>query len=68
MKVYNKNRDCDVMPDENAVNLDSLCNENLSLNDDDYDYNYDELLVEADEKNDEELDFMFLISQMLLEV
>ena len=68
MKVYNKNRDCDVIPDENGVNLDSLCNENLSLNDDDYDYNYDELLVAADEKNDEELDFMLLISQILLEV
>ena len=65
MKVYNKNRDCDVIPDENAVSLDLLCSENLSLNDDNYDYD-DELL--ACWLLDEELDFMFLISQMLLEL
>lgn len=68
MKVYNKNRDCDIIPDENEVNLDLLCNENLSLNNDDDDYNYDELLVAADEKNEGELDFMFLISRVLLEL
>ena len=65
MKVYNKNRDCDVIPDENAVSLDLLCSEKLSLNDDNYDYD-DELLVCW--LLDEELDFMFLISQMLLEL
>lgn len=51
MKVYSKNRDCEVIPDKNAVSLESLCNENLSLNDDDDgDHNHNELLVVDDEK------------------
>ena len=50
MIVYNKNRNCHVTPDENAVGLESLCNENLSLNDDDPHHNHDELLVVDDEE------------------
>ena len=52
MKVYSKNPDCEVIPDKNAVSLESLCNENLSLNDDDDgdDHNHNELLVVDDEK------------------
>ena len=50
MKVYSKNRGCEVIPDKNGVSLESLRNENLSLNDDDGDHNHNELLVVDDEK------------------
>ena len=68
MKFYNKYCDCDVIPDKNAVSLGSLCNKNLSLNDDGDDHNYDEVLAVADVKHDEALNFIFLISQVLLEL
>ena len=50
MKVYSKNCGCEVIPDKNGVSLESVRNENLSLNDDDGDHNHNELLVVDDEK------------------
>ena len=69
MKVYSKNRGCEVIPDKNAVSLESLCNENLSLNDDDNgdDHNHNELLVVDDEKMMKNL-IMFLMSQTLFKL
>ena len=67
MKVYSKNRGCEVIPDKNGVSLESLRNENLSLNDDDGDHNHNELLVVDDEKMMKNL-IMFLMSQTLFKL
>ena len=67
MKVYSKNRGCEVIPDKNGVSLESLRNENLSLNDDDGDHNHNELLVVEDEKMMKNL-IMFLMSQTLFKL
>lgn len=67
MKVYSKNRGCEVIPDKNGVSLESVRNENLSLNDDDGDHNHNELLVVDDEKMMKNL-IMFLMSQTLFKL
>lgn len=68
MKVYSKNRGCEVIPDKNGVSLESLRNENLSLNDDDGDdHSHNELLVVDDEKMMKNL-IMFLMSQTLFKL
>lgn len=67
MNVYSKNRGCEVIPDKNGVSLESLRNENLSLNDDDGDHNHNELLVVDDEKMMKNL-IMFLMSQTLFKL
>lgn len=67
MKVYSKNCGCEVIPDKNGVSLESVRNENLSLNDDDGDHNHNELLVVDDEKMMKNL-IMFLMSQTLFKL
>ena len=70
MKVYIKNGDCDVILDGSTVRSEQLLNENLNLNDDDGDdyHNRDEVFVVDGEKDDEELVYIFLIPQILLEL
>ena len=68
MKIYNKNHDCEVIPDRNAVSLESFVNDDEKYEERDYIFLISQMLLELREKFNATTETTRFVSEKILDI